>query len=93
MWWFLTDDLDMEALADTIPERAERAVSAGCDLALYCWADMAVMEEIARRLPTMTERTSVRLERALEQGASVEADKEDLLAQRDQLLALVSAAA
>ncbi|MEO7247449.1 MAG: beta-N-acetylhexosaminidase, partial [Novosphingobium sp.] len=34
----LTDDLDMEALSGTVPERAARSVAAGCDLALNCWA-------------------------------------------------------
>lgn len=89
----LTDDLDMEALAGSIPDRAERAVAAGCDLALYCWADMAVMAEIARRLPAMTGQTATRLERALALPAPAEADKAELLAQRDALLALASAEA
>ena len=61
----LTDDLDMEALADSIPERAERAVAAGCDLALYCWADMAMMAEIARAAADDVGETAARLDRAL----------------------------
>ena len=35
-----TDDLDMEALSGTVPERAELAQKAGCDIALNCWAKM-----------------------------------------------------
>ncbi|MCB2060882.1 MAG: beta-N-acetylhexosaminidase, partial [Novosphingobium sp.] len=34
----LTDDLDMEALSGAVPERAARAIAAGCDIALNCWA-------------------------------------------------------
>lgn len=89
----LTDDLDMEALAGTIPERTERAIAAGCDLGLYCWADMAVMAEIAERLPAMPEKPAARLDRALALGTPAEADKAELLAQRDALLALASAEA
>lgn len=88
-----TDDLDMEALSGSVPERAERSVAAGCDLALNCWAKMADMLGICQRLPVMGEAATARLDRALagmgpvgdvtEQGA--------LLAKRDQLLALVTA--
>ncbi len=90
----LTDDLDMEALSGTVPERAERAVAAGCDLALNCWARMQDMEEIASRLPVMSAKTSERLDRALA-GTRVGApdcDRAALLAKRDALLALVEAA-
>jgi beta-N-acetylhexosaminidase len=89
----LTDDLDMEALAGSIPDRAEQAIAAGCDLGLYCWADMAVMTEMAGRLPAMSDKTAERLARALALETPAEADKAELLAQRDALLALASAEA
>jgi len=90
----LTDDLDMEALSGSVPERAEIAVRAGCDLALYCWANLEYMAEIAQRLPAMSGETADRLERALS-GTGIESkhDKAHLLATRDQLLAIASAAA
>jgi beta-N-acetylhexosaminidase len=89
----LTDDLDMEALTGSVPERAERAVAAGCDLALYCWADMHYMAEIARRLPRMSRETSTRLDRALAgTGVASKAGKAELLATRDQLLAIAGVA-
>jgi beta-N-acetylhexosaminidase len=89
----LTDDLDMEALSGTVPERAERAVGAGCDLALNCWARMDDMVGIAERLPTMRAETAERLDRALA-GTADFATPADLTAQtallekRDALLAL-----
>ena len=90
-----TDDLDMEALSGTVPERAERAIAAGCDLALNCWARMDDMVAMAERLPAMGERTAARLERALSGlGAADEpGPQRELLAKRDALLALAGEAA
>src|SRR3546814_6824140 len=49
----LTDDIDMEALDGSVPERARRAIAAGCDIVLNCWATMADMQGIANELPAM----------------------------------------
>ncbi|GGD88357.1 glycosyl hydrolase [Tsuneonella deserti] len=85
----LTDDLDMEALSGSVPERAERAIAAGCDLALNCWAKMDDMVGIAGRLPAMSGETAARLARALEgTGIAPRGDKAELLADRDRLLAI-----
>ena len=87
----LTDDLDMQALSGTVPERAERSVAAGCDIALNCWAKMDDMVGIAGRLPAMSAETAARLDWALAGtrvgGAS--GDQAALLAKRDALLALL----
>ncbi len=88
----LTDDLDMEALTGSVPERAEVALRAGCDMALNCWAKMDDMIGIAERLPSMSGVTAARLERALaDTGTAPEGDKTELLATRDTLLAIAGA--
>jgi beta-N-acetylhexosaminidase len=91
----LTDDLDMEALTGSVPERAARAIAAGCDIALNCWARMDDMSGIARLLPAMSDATAARLDRALhaanDAGSAI--GQAVLLAKRDELLALAGEAA
>ncbi|CDO37295.1 MULTISPECIES: beta-N-acetylhexosaminidase [Novosphingobium] len=89
----LTDDLDMQALSGTVPERAERAIGAGCDIALNCWAKMGDMIGIAQRLPTMSEETALRLQRALTAvgDSGTAGDHAELIARRDALLAQAAA--
>ncbi|PKP94459.1 MAG: beta-hexosaminidase, partial [Alphaproteobacteria bacterium HGW-Alphaproteobacteria-15] len=92
----LTDDIDMEALGGTIPERAARAHAAGCDIILNCWAKMADMEGICAALPTMSAATTARLDRALAGtriAPAIAHGHAGLLAKRDELLALTGAAA
>jgi beta-N-acetylhexosaminidase len=91
----LTDDIDMEALAGTVPERSERAIAAGCDLVLNCWARMDDMVAMARRLPPMAAGAADRLVRALDlpaQPAAMDPQRaswrSQLLAKRDSLLSL-----
>ncbi|MBX7533182.1 beta-N-acetylhexosaminidase [Qipengyuania sp. 1XM1-15A] len=91
----LTDDIDMQALDGTIPDRAAKALEAGCDIILNCWAKMDDQQEIANRFPTMPEVTAARLERV--HGAmgdmAQDCDVAGLLAKRDALLAIVEEAA
>jgi beta-N-acetylhexosaminidase len=92
----LTDDIDMEALGGSIPERAARAHAAGCDIILNCWAKMDDMRGICEVLPAMSEATAARLDRALEGtrvAAAIAPQAAELLAKRDALLALAGAAA
>jgi len=89
-----TDDLDMEALSGTVPDRAARAIAAGCDLALNCWAKMDDMIGIAASLPPLSAKGHERLERALHpaSGQSAGLEQGELLAKRDALLGLVGTA-
>ncbi len=86
----LSDDIDMQALEGTIPERSARAVAAGCDLVLNCWGKMDDMVGTAEVLPAMSEITRARLDRAMNGAGKVadETPREELLAARDAFLAL-----
>lgn len=84
-----TDDIDMKALSGTAGEKAERALAAGCDVVLDCWARMPEMVEIASRIPDAPAMCLERLARAM--GAVGEAEDvplAELLAKRDALLGL-----
>ncbi|MFA7275695.1 MAG: beta-N-acetylhexosaminidase [Pseudobdellovibrionaceae bacterium] len=63
----MTDDLDMKALENygSIADRAEESLQAGCDLALYCWAKIDVMEQLAARLPPLSRKGWERWEKSL----------------------------
>jgi len=86
----LTDDIDMEALSGTVPERAERAIAAGCDVVLNCWAKIDDMAGIVARCGTLSEAGQARLARVhAAMGAPVEGPPpEELLAKREALLAI-----
>lgn len=85
----LTDDIDMEALTGSVPERAQRAIAAGCDIVLNCWARMDDMQGIAARLPAMPPAVRDRLDAALSgPAAAPDGHQTDLIARRDSLLDL-----
>jgi len=86
----LTDDIDMEALSGSVPERAERAIAAGCDVVLNCWAKMDDMVGIAERCGTLGAAGQERLARVHDaMNASAEPrPPEELLAKREALLAI-----
>ena len=87
----LSDDIDMEALEGTVPERSLRAIAAGCDLVLYCWARIDAMEGIADCLPAITQAASDRLDRAMSGAGKLAAmpPREELLATRNSFLDLL----
>ena len=91
----LTDDIDMQALEGTVPERSEKAIAAGCDVVLNCWAKIDDMEETVKRLPAMSAGATERLAAALDVAdKAVEGgDKAELLAKRDSLLEITGLAA
>ena len=89
--FLMSDDLDMKALTGDVSDRAAGCVAAGCDVALNCWGRMDEMVTIADKLPAMTVRASERLAAAMATVAPVSdfAELPDLIAKRDELLALV----
>ncbi len=91
----LTDDIDMQALDGTIPERSEQALAAGCDIVLNCWAKRDDMEGIVERCGTMSKQASERLDRVhAAMGDPLDAvETAELLAKRDALLAVTEGAA
>ncbi len=60
----LSDDLTMGALAGRMGERVQRALGAGCDLALVCSGRMADNEEALACAAPLSEKTRARLEAA-----------------------------
>lgn len=89
----LTDDLDMNALGGPVPERARRALEAGCDLALNCWAKMDDMTGIVEQCGSMPADAAARLDRALDElDEPVWSDMGEAIARRDELLATADAA-
>ena len=92
----LTDDIDMEALDGSIPDRSARAQAAGCDIVLNCWAKIDDMTGICEVLSPVSDATAARLDRALAGtfvADTMDEEQPDLLAKRDALLALTEAAA
>src|SRR5690606_22636619 len=81
----LTDDIDMEALEGSVPDRAARAIAAGCDIVLNCWAKMDDMVGIAKRLPAISDDASRRLDQALRSTGRPAngAERTQLIAKRD----------
>lgn len=86
----MSDDLDMKALKGPIPDLAAGVVAAGCDIALNCWGRMDEMTGIAAALPDITPLARQRLDRAMAtiSDTAEERPLEELLARRDELLAL-----
>ena len=86
----LTDDIDMQALSGSIPERSERALAAGCDVVLNCWAKLNEMRGIVERCPAMNGKALERLDRVhARMGEPADGmPTDELLAKRDALLAV-----
>jgi beta-N-acetylhexosaminidase len=84
----MTDDIDMKALSGTAGQKAAAAIAAGCDIVLDCWARMEEMAEIVDRLDDITPAARTRLDRAMGSVERPAGDFGELIAKRDELLAL-----
>ena len=51
--FLVSDDLNMEALKGSISERAEQAITAGCNAVLHCNGDFQEMVEVASVVPEL----------------------------------------
>ncbi|MCA2009867.1 beta-hexosaminidase [Cereibacter sphaeroides] len=61
----MTDDLNMNALGGALPDRAARAIAAGCDVVLHCSGDLAEMQGVIPECGTLSGKALERAERAL----------------------------
>ncbi len=88
--WLMSDDIGMEALKGGFGDRAAGVVSAGCDAALHCSGAMDEMIAVAAAVPEMSEAGEERLRQAMVIAGSAQdgPDFEQLIAKRDELLAL-----
>jgi beta-N-acetylhexosaminidase len=78
----LTDDLDMRALSGTVASLAVRSLAAGCDVALNCWGDMAVMRALADALPEVSDDCRRRVASVAQQFRKPRPDQELIERQR-----------
>jgi beta-N-acetylhexosaminidase len=88
--WLMSDDIGMEALTGGFDDRAAGVIAAGCDAVLHCSGKMDEMIAVAGAVPAMTDAGAERLRQAMLIASSSGSgpDFEQLLAKRDELLAL-----
>ena len=82
-----TDDLSMKALGGAISNRMNRALKAGCDVALHCNGQAEEMHSIAENCPPLSKQAQLRWGTALKfrrepQGQS----RDDLLAELEGII-------
>jgi beta-N-acetylhexosaminidase len=92
----LSDDLTMDALGGSMPERVLVALSAGCDIGLHCSADLEDMRAIAAVLPPISAVSEARMSAAMARAEPTRdpGDHDQQLSAalhaRDQLLAVAA---
>ena len=50
----MSDDLDMKALSGSLVQKTERALAAGCDIALQCSGDLSDSIQVAKGSVTLS---------------------------------------
>lgn len=84
----MTDDLSMKALGGSLPQRATRALTAGCDLVLHCSGDLEEMKALADAVGVMNESSARRFARSLAcRSVPTSVDTAALLAELEDLMA------
>ena len=69
----MSDDLDMKALTgNSLTDKTERALAAGCDIALHCSGDMPAMIAVAKGAKTLSGRAQMRAEIARSCASAIE---------------------
>jgi beta-N-acetylhexosaminidase len=88
--WLMSDDIGMEALKGGFDQRAAGVIAAGCDAVLHCSGKMEEMVAVAGAVPAMGSEGEERLRQAMliADSSDRSADFEQLIAKRDELLAL-----
>jgi beta-N-acetylhexosaminidase len=86
----MSDDVSMNALAGSIPERTRAIIAAGCDMVLHCNGKLEEMQEVARETPELAGDALARARRAL--AARKTPQPFDRLAARAVLEALIGRA-
>ncbi len=61
----MTDDIGMQALSGSVPERGAASIAAGCDVILHCNGDLAERIALMDRVGTMPDASQSRAEAAL----------------------------
>ena len=84
----MSDDVSMNALAGSIPERTRAIFAAGCDIVLHCNGKLEEMQEVARETPELSGEALARAGRAL--AARHPPLPFDRLAARAELEALIA---
>lgn len=61
----MTDDISMQALSGSLPERSRAAIAAGCDVVLHCNDTLADRRAVAEAAGEMTDAAQTRAEAAI----------------------------
>ena len=59
----MTDDISMNALPDSLIDRATTSLQAGCDVILHCNGEMKEMIQLATKIPTLSKEAIKRSQR------------------------------
>jgi len=88
----VSDDIGMRALDGRIADRVEKALSAGCDLALHCSGILDEMEEAAAAARPITDAAAARIARgeALRQASRRDFDRRAAEARFDALIGVAA---